>query len=308
MSDDPLWRRNLDQQREGKLFLTMDDLTKKRSSAKRNVTATANIVEPMLKTTGADAFFIYDEVSEHIRKLQAYFDAFSVCHSNYVAKMQADSSEQEFEVLADEQDTYFREVNTRYMSIRKAFKKYELLCNTYKEASEAIPDVKVAFDDAYTKYRAVVSTIDNMTQSITDVKDIEQVRDVHQAESLLTYLLESYDTLVTVYNKYSILLQRTGLSSDAIKKETNFDIKAIEAKYGTLSSNLGIIVQVQSRSNGTNQLPGSSTAGSNSTSASNAIKLAKAENVTFSGDPRDFATFKKDFETIVVPNRPPYEI
>ena len=38
------------------------------------------------------------------------------------------------------------------------------------------------------------------------------------------------------------------------------------------------------------------------------IKLQKVENVKFSGEVRDFATFKYKFETIVVPNRPLYDI
>ena len=34
-----------------------------------------------------------------------------------------------------------------------------------------------------------------------------------------------------------------------------------------------------------------------------AIKLGKAEQIMFTGNSRDFAAFKKDFQTIVVPNR-----
>ena len=33
------------------------------------------------------------------------------------------------------------------------------------------------------------------------------------------------------------------------------------------------------------------------------IKLNKPDPITFSGNPRDFATFKRDFEAIIVPNR-----
>ena len=34
------------------------------------------------------------------------------------------------------------------------------------------------------------------------------------------------------------------------------------------------------------------------------IKLNKPDPITFSGNPRDFATFKRDFEAVIVPNRP----
>ena len=282
----------------------MDDLTKKRSSAKRNVTATANIVEPMLKTTGADAFLIYDEVSELIRKLQTYFDGFSVCHSNYVAKMEADSTKQEFDVLIDEQDAYFREVNTRYFKIKKAFKGYELLCKAHKEASEAIPNAETAFRHASREYNITVDEIDDITHSITEFDNIDQVKNIG-AESSLTELCTNYKNVSHAHEELSILLQRTGLSNETISQKVSFDVNAVKTKYLNLTRNLSTIVQVQSRSN---QLLASSTVMSSSGSASTAIKLAKADNVTFSGDSRDFATFKKDFETIVVPNRPPYEI
>ena len=40
-----------------------------------------------------------------------------------------------------------------------------------------------------------------------------------------------------------------------------------------------------------------------SATETSAIKLGKAEQIMFFGNSRDFAAFKKDFETIVVPNR-----
>ena len=40
----------------------------------------------------------------------------------------------------------------------------------------------------------------------------------------------------------------------------------------------------------------------------NMIKLEKAPNITFSGDARDFTTFKNDFEKIVIPGRPDHDI
>ena len=38
------------------------------------------------------------------------------------------------------------------------------------------------------------------------------------------------------------------------------------------------------------------------------VKLAKVENIRFTGEYRDFAHFKKTFKTIVYPNRDPVEI
>ena len=89
-------------------------------------------------------------------------------------------------------------------------------------------------------------------------------------------------------------------------KELKIDIRKIGEEQMTLSKTLkNILVFQKKHSNGNdgnapNVQPAAATICP--------IKLEKAQNITFSGDPRDFMTFKRKFEEIVVPNRDPNEI
>ena len=52
----------------------------------------------------------------------------------------------------------------------------------------------------------------------------------------------------------------------------------------------------------------SSTLNDSSSHYSTPIKLNKPDPIKFSGEPRDFAAFRRDFEAIIVPNRSPADI
>ena len=92
--------------------------------------------------------------------------------------------------------------------------------------------------------------------------------------------------------------------------EAGEDLKAeqedLVMEHGSLKTKIRMIRSFQEAH--TDKVPGTSGRGHSQSTAPAPIKLEKACAITFSGNHRDFATFLRDFRTIVIPDRPATEI
>ena len=106
--------------------------------------------------------------------------------------------------------------------------------------------------------------------------------------------------------KYALKLQ--GDSEKDIETKIQFKRSAEQLEVGKINIDLSKILEAKRISSERSKLSTSSPALHStmrdcSTPHVTPIKLNKPDPIKFSGQPRDFATFKRDFESIIVPNR-----
>ena len=288
---------------------TLGELSKKRATSKGHLTRVINKLDSLVNVTRSEASLNFVEANEVLKELGTSYEAFTTSHQNYEAKLVSETNEEDLEKVLEAQNTYFQEVTSKFYSAKKSFTNFQIVYNDVKDAKEKLPSRKMNFKYAVQKFNTAVQVGNELAAKIENKSDLDLENDPSVrnlgATGAISDLKLSFDNVLAETNKLSPLLESVGCSEDDIKSELNFDVVQQTTVFSQLITTLDKIVHIQSRSPPSVSQQPSAASMSSSTVA---IKLAKAENITFSGDPRDFATFKKDFEAIVMPNRPDYEV
>ena len=129
------------------------------------------------------------------------------------------------------------------------------------------------------------------------------------AEKTKDKLVKHYDEVVVASNELKDALKARGDEEDTIKHKVKFDRLEEMEKVENINVDLEKIVNVQ-KLNSSRSMTSPHVLHSTfkETESTTPIKLNKPDPLKFSGQPRDFASFKKKFETIVVPNRSAVDI
>ena len=118
-------------------------------------------------------------------------------------------------------------------------------------------------------------------------------------------LKKAFDSVESAANEVTSALEADGRTEEDIVKQISFsydkEIKAVTKASAVLDK----VINAQTRAplGGGSSTPLSSSTMRESTPTPTPLKLAKPDPIKFSGNPRDFASFKENFESIVVPNR-----
>ena len=132
---------------------------------------------------------------------------------------------------------------------------------------------------------------------------------VQPAEKSKDKLKKHYDEVVVTTNELKDALRVRGDDEDTIKQRVKFDRLEEMEKFGNINVDLEKIVTVQKLNSSKNMTsPHILSSTFKETKSGTPIKLNKPDPLKFSGQARDFASFKNKFETIVVPHRSAVDI
>ena len=134
-----------------------------------------------------------------------------------------------------------------------------------------------------------------------DVSNIANIR-FQPVEATRNSLKQSFENLETLSNELCALLVSRGDPQDAIDKMIDFDYAVEYKAVKNIFIDLGVMELAQKEKSSSSSV----TAGKESKVTP--IKINKPDPIKFSGQPRDFATFKREFEAIVVPRRDPSDV
>ena len=141
-----------------------------------------------------------------------------------------------------------------------------------------------------------------LTRDLSDDEDISSIANIRfqPIATVRDSLKQSFDELDTLSNELCALLVSRGDAQQDITLKIKFDYAKEYKEMKDIFIDLGVMELAQTGGGSTSKIP--SSLAKDSTSAT-PIKISKPDPIKFSGQPRDFAPFKREFEAIVVPRR-----
>ena len=179
--------------------------------------------------------------------------------------------------------------------------------------SRNIPALERKFEDSFAAFKFAMRNAQQVVQCLNGLNPEEVCEaanvQMQPAEETKDKLRKHYDEVVVASNELKDALKARGDNEDTITQKIKFDRLEEMEKVENINVDLVKIVNVQklnsSKNTTTSHILSSTFKETESTTP---IKLNKPDPLKFSGQPRDFASFKKKFETIVVPNRSAVDI
>ena len=304
---------------------SLENLFKKRTFQKKNFTLNYNKLLPIIQQTGAEACESLQDAKDLMVKVEGCFQSFVKSHDNYVEALESDTAEKDADEVLETQFKYQNEVEDKFMSIRKLYNKFvkttteeeastSALFEKKKKAKESISELKLNVLEAIDLYTADKTSAECIKQKVAE-KSMEDlaasVETVHigaEAVIVRSALGESSKKLIAALTPFKNAVNMAELdwnqeSADlAVKCSAQLsqevsDYRAVLSKVISAKERIPPVVPSPVMSPATSQL-----------ASACPVKLAKVENIEFSGEYRDFSGFKRNFETIVVPNRAPSDI
>ena len=124
--------------------ISIEDLKKKRSAAKRKVTLQINDVTPLLALKGKEANENADMFKAAIADLTNRFNAFKLSHEAYVDQLEEETEENELDAVLKKEQDYLNEVNDSYHNTMKKVKDFDKEVTEGKTAEAKTADVMKA--------------------------------------------------------------------------------------------------------------------------------------------------------------------
>ena len=282
----------------------IDDLKKKRSAAKKKIILKINdTITPILNLKGQEANENAKELKEAITDLETRFNAFKVAHEAYVNQLEDETDDENIEAVLKKEEDYVNDVNKNYHETLKKVKAFDKEVDVGKAREE----LKEAFEDFNSVVREVndseVNWKDLLESDDLSKDQIEQLMNV-PAEDMKSSLSSSYETFTKAVTKVRKACACVEIDHTKVFEEMKIDIsKKLIPEQMNLTKSMRSIINLKKLHS---PQPSANIAQPAATVCP--IKLEKAQSITFSGDARDFATFKRKFEEIIVPNRDKNEV
>ena len=283
----------------------MEALSKKRSAAKGKVTYYINLLAPLLPLRAEEAQSKAVETEDFYRKLLSAIETFKNAHKVYAEALENATDEADMDQVVSVLLKYESDVE---QSCYATIEKWKLF-----HASLKIPPAKSKFNDALNNYKAEFSSATSLCQ---EAKGAVYPGDSEflacPADEAKLTLAKAFFDLVKVRAEFKRVLEDAGENVDeslAAGVEAEFDTGGERFRSGFMSlrNKLAIIVNGQAELRSVRAAgPISSSSGASAMNCP--VKLEKAETVKFSGRPRDFVRFRREFEEIVIPRRSDTEI
>ena len=312
-----------------------DKLKQARSTAKGQITAARNKLELLLKEYVGQEFD-HDkinrlEIQETHAKLKSCFKHFQELHTKCLEAREQGSNEEDEETIMKDQESYQEDVASKvypvlaivdsYEKSYEAHVKKQQLNETLKSQEEQKVKTKQDLIDTLpTLQRAYIKSKSQYEAHLDSAKDIvdwsksstwEQLSETAAlqdtpAASVKNLVNDALEALEKAASSLVAGLEAEGKDGQEIAKAVSFsyetEFKAVTKVNAVMDKIINAQERTSSRSHLTSSPLSSSTIRGSATTPT-PLKLAKPDPIKFSGNPRDFASFKENFESIVMPNR-----
>ena len=334
----PLWKRKQISRKselnihksesEIKVMTSVEELFKKRSFAKKNFTLNHNKLLPLVQLSGTEACESIQDVKDLMLKVETCYQTFIKSHDAYLEALEDVTQEKDADQVLETQFKYLNDVEDKFISVRKTFNRF--ITSTTQEvnatnaaneqknkALESIPALKLAVLEAIDQYVANKVSAENISKQIKDksvetlISSVETLQLGIEAEDVRSALGESSRKVIAAMTPFKNAVCVAEL--DWAQSSADFAVKCCTELSQEVSDYKSVLSKVISAKG---RIPPVATPAAtlvnqpafSQLASACPIKLAKVENIDFSGEYRDFANFKRKFETIVVPNRDPADI
>ena len=278
---------------------TKVDAVKARAIAKGHITKHITKLTPLLAARGTEARDNRDKVEEAWERLKKDYDIFNKAHNKISEATLAevplgDTSDDESALseAIDKLDKYHEETSGKVEAVTEEHRKFV----TYLGA-----------ETKQREYAALVLKYVNKTDAIRQI-----YRDVKNNDTdmdLLTNIpiKETSDEAEELYVSLQKILSELKDFAYELKEDIKVEKEDIILEHGKVQS---LVMKIRSfqQSHAVPEASVTTNASHMAAATPSPIKLEKASAISFSGEHRDFATFLRDFRTIVIPNRPDTEV
>ena len=271
-------------------MVTLDDLKVKRATEKRKVTSVYNSILAQV-TEGYE-----EELENQLRKLASEYSGFIAAHNAYAAGLESKGASVAGHAQHNDYlglDAYFAEMDKKFRNAR-----YQV----------TFVKVREEFEEDWDAYRRGRNRLRKLLQPVKDRSDAELLEfdgaKVLQdsANPQLVKFEKNYHDLYGSLKDFKKASRAAGKNSDDILVSLEYDageddLHDLETTANRLASAVRKIEDKEKevKSEVTKSTPA-------------AVKLEKIEAFKFSGEYRDWASFKRKFTNIVIPNRDPQDI
>ena len=277
--------------------MSSKELSKKRATAKGKVTRAINRLEPLLKQIGAEALKSEVTVDDAWKSLGELFNEFKAIHEEHYKALEKESKEENCDEILLKEDDYFDEV-------RESCQKIEASLAHFKKLLTTFPEQKALYDVANDAYNSAIVLAQNLTEKTLNKSGDELMADPEvkfiDAGVVKVEVVQKFGKLVAQHGVIKAFLSSSGKTLEEVLEITQYNHNDIVKTHSSIVNELSRIESIKAKLN-VPQGPAHVLAPAQR--AATAIKLAKVESINFSGHKRDFATFKRDFSSIVIPGR-----
>ena len=295
------------------------DLIKRcRKSMSAQITSDLNLINRELNKkddTRYDLTSINDQLIQSKKKhLNDHFELILKLHERYIElRSEGVTEAEELEFITADSD-YINNIETKVYAAKALLSQYdEELRVKVKTAAlcSSLEPTTVGFNISKENFNMIANNVKSKSSNI-----IEKIEDKTLKEStiiplpidsMLDSVTTAFDELKVQSCKLTEILHASGRSSD-----TRADIVSETSVYHELSLQLNQYKSIKSlalnKSTSGEDKFDPSCEGSHVVSKALPLKINKPDAVKFSGKSRDFASFKRDFMAIIVPNRGDSEI
>ena len=305
----------------------VEEIKKFRRLIKGQVTTAVNRLENLFAKKEGDDFdhkvISKAEVKQVEAKLRNNFDTFLKLHEKFCELRAAGKDDEEESELVLEDAQYSDEVSSKVYPLFDQIESY----HGSKAAEEASKEAKKAkvmsiasherkYEDSMMNFKVskqkalqVIQCLDSLKPEEISEASIVQLQPAENAKEILK---RDFDEVVVNANELRDALEARGDTAEAVKEKLKFDRMEELTNVASINKDLDKIVIAQKLNSSKNvtssPILSSTFKEADSKPHVTPIKLNKPDPITFSGNPRDFATFKRDFEAVIVPNRPAADV
>ena len=186
-----------------------------------------------------------------------------------------------------------------------------------KAVLDSIPDRELKFSEALDTFNNSKKEALLVTKCLNDIDPDDlfenSIIQIQPADTIKQALAESFHGLLEKTAELKYALKLKGESEKDIQDKINFNRSTEQIEVGKINIDLSKILEAKrinlERKKLSTFIPAlNSTMRDSPIPHVTPIKLNKPDPIKFSGQPRDFATFRRDFEAIIVPNRAAVDI
>ena len=295
---------------------------KGRATIKSQLTTAVKRVEVLFSKKAGDDFdhrsISKTELKNIKAKMNENFDLFQKLHDKCCELREPGADETEEEENARQDEEYSEEVTSKVYPLMDQFKDYDRslkkveakqtliqsIPEKEKKLEEALEAFKVSKDNAL----QIVKCLENLSPD--DIFESSLVQ-LQPADSAKESLSKEFANLTTSASELKSAMEARGDEATVIGQKLKFNRTEELKKVGMINIDLDKILEAKKINSEKNKSGFSNPVHSStfrepttsSTALVSPIKLNKPDPIKFSGQPRDFATFRRDFEAIIVPNR-----
>ena len=258
------------------------------------------------------------EVTKYEKRLKEHFELFDSLHQRYCF-LRPVNDDDAIEMNEQEVDLqYFEEVENKYNILANLYVDYSNSLAKFKEEQKKMaklqsdlaamankePSLRKKFEFDLVAYNACINSALAKLNRFTDEQKKANIDLDFPADRIYSEVKDKFQLIDSSYRDLNEAMISKG---DEAKSTLNFSLELESLKVNDLLTDLlsaeNCIKNAKSKSGS----PISDTVTS-SKSEPSAVKVSKIDSIKFSGEPRDFSDFCKEFKSVIVPHRSKAEI